>query len=81
MESLYLLWRTTGENRWREYAWQIFKSIEKHTKTESGYASIKIEGNGSVVKVDEMQRYVRTVPLNESRSEKQSPLSFFLAET
>ena len=60
MESLYLLWRTTGESRWREYAWQIFESIEKHTKTESGYASVDIDANGNVFKKDEMPRYVNT---------------------
>lgn len=65
MESLYLLWRTTGEHRWREYAWRIFESIEKHTKTESGYASVKIEGNGSVVKTDEMPRYARSALFDE----------------
>jgi len=57
VESLYLLWRATGEHRWREYAWRIFESIEKHTKTESGYVSIKIEGNGDVSKVNEMQSF------------------------
>ena len=32
VESLYLLWKTTGEHRWREYAWRIFESIEKKHK-------------------------------------------------
>ncbi|KAF9645503.1 glycoside hydrolase family 47 protein [Thelephora ganbajun] len=57
VESLYLLWRTTGEYRWRDYAWRIFESIEKYTKTESGYASVKIEGNGNVVKENEMPSF------------------------
>ena len=81
MESLYLLWRTTGEHRWREYAWLIFESIEKHTKTDSGYASVRIEGNGAVYQVDEMQRYVIMVPLHEFLAKKKSHSSFFLAET
>lgn len=57
IESLYLLWKTTGEVRWREYAWRIFESIEKHTKTESGYASVKIDGDGRIRKVDEMPSF------------------------
>jgi len=69
VESLYLLWKTTGERRWREYAWEIFESIEKHTKTESGYASVEIEGNGNVVKKDEMPRCVRLVLLDEPLAE------------
>jgi mannosyl-oligosaccharide alpha-1,2-mannosidase len=70
VESLYLLWRTTGERRWREYAWRIFESIEKHTKTESGYASVKIEGNGDLVKKNEMPRYVRLVLFDEPLAER-----------
>ena len=80
IESLYLLWRTTGEHRWREYAWRIFEAIEKHTKTGSGYASVKIEGNGDIAQVDEMPRYVRFILLNKPFAEG-SNLSFFLAET
>jgi len=57
IESLYLLWRTTGEYRWREYAWRIFESIEKYTKTNSGYASVKILGNGNLVQKDDMPSY------------------------
>ena len=34
VESLYFLWRTTGENWWREYAWRVIKSIEKHEDRE-----------------------------------------------
>ena len=73
MESLYFLWKTTGELRWREYAWRIFDSIEKQTRTESGYASVKIEGNGDIVKVDEMQRYVITVPSDKFLADKVAP--------
>ena len=65
MESLYLLWMT-GEYRWREYAWQIFESIEKHTKTESGYASVEIAGDGKVSKKNEMPRYVGFIRSSES---------------
>ncbi|KAF7974676.1 hypothetical protein HWV62_11433 [Athelia sp. TMB] len=40
LESLYLMWRTTGEERWRDYGWNIFEAIEKQTKTEFGYSSV-----------------------------------------
>jgi len=40
VESFYLLWRTTGNVRWREYGWLIFEAIEKHSRTQYGYASI-----------------------------------------
>ncbi|KAJ7625647.1 glycoside hydrolase family 47 protein [Roridomyces roridus] len=40
VESLYIMWRVTGETRWREMGWQIFEAIERETRTESGYASV-----------------------------------------
>ncbi|KAJ8481787.1 hypothetical protein ONZ45_g15193 [Pleurotus djamor] len=40
IESLYLLWRITGDLRWRERGWWIFQSIERETKTQSGYSSV-----------------------------------------
>lgn len=40
IESFYLLWRTTGDEKWRERGWAVFQSIEKHAKTPHGYASL-----------------------------------------
>ncbi|ETW78786.1 glycoside hydrolase family 47 protein [Heterobasidion irregulare TC 32-1] len=40
IESLYILWRTTGETHWREYGWDIFQSIEQSCKTDVGYAAL-----------------------------------------
>lgn len=41
VESIYLLWKTTGNPIWRERGYEIYKAIEKHTKTPYGYASVK----------------------------------------
>ncbi|KAJ2635924.1 mannosyl-oligosaccharide alpha-1,2-mannosidase [Coemansia sp. RSA 1286] len=41
IESLLILWRITGEAKWREYGWRIFESFEKWARLESGgYASL-----------------------------------------
>ncbi|KAH7930222.1 glycoside hydrolase family 47 protein [Leucogyrophana mollusca] len=40
VESFYILWRTTGDVRWRHRGWAVFEAIERVTKTPSGYASI-----------------------------------------
>ncbi|KAF5355334.1 hypothetical protein D9758_006055 [Tetrapyrgos nigripes] len=40
IESFYILWRTTGDDVWRKRGWAVFQSIEQHTKTEYGYASV-----------------------------------------
>ncbi|KAJ3720975.1 glycoside hydrolase family 47 protein [Lentinula raphanica] len=57
LESLYLLWRTTGNNKWRDRGWKIFESIERHTKTPSGYASLKTVEVLPAVKDDDMPSY------------------------
>ncbi|CCM00756.1 uncharacterized protein FIBRA_02796 [Fibroporia radiculosa] len=40
LESIYIMWRTTGDPIWRERGWAIFEALERETKTDSGYASV-----------------------------------------
>lgn len=41
VESLFVLYRITEDAKYREWGWQIFESIEKHTKIDSGgYTSL-----------------------------------------
>ena len=40
VESFYYMWRTTGDDTWRERGWAVFKAIEKESRTGSGYASL-----------------------------------------
>ncbi|KAF8527437.1 glycoside hydrolase family 47 protein [Hysterangium stoloniferum] len=41
VESLFIAYRLTGDNKYREWGWDIFSAIEKHCKISSGgYASI-----------------------------------------
>ena len=41
VESLFIAYRLTGEQRYREHGWKIFQAIEKHCRVESGgYATI-----------------------------------------
>lgn len=58
VESLYLLWRTTGEAKWREYGWTIFQAIEHQCKTYSGYASLSNVEKRVGVKANDMPRCV-----------------------
>ncbi|TRM60794.1 glycoside hydrolase family 47 protein [Schizophyllum amplum] len=57
VESLYLLWKVTGEARWRDRAWRIFEAIEVHTKTPAGYASLRTVQTSPGVKDDDMPSY------------------------
>ncbi|KAF2090783.1 glycoside hydrolase family 47 protein [Saccharata proteae CBS 121410] len=42
VESLFYMWRITGEEKYREWGWEMFQSFVKHTLVEdgSGFTSI-----------------------------------------
>ena len=41
VESLFIAYRLTGDELYREHGWKIFQSIEKHAKVPSGgYATV-----------------------------------------
>lgn len=42
VESLFYMWRITGDVKYREWGWQMFENFLKHTKTQDGlgYSSI-----------------------------------------
>jgi hypothetical protein len=40
-ESLFILWRLTGEAKYREWGWHIFEAFERHTRVAGGgYAPV-----------------------------------------
>eukprot|EP01080_Neovahlkampfia_damariscottae_P004250 gene4250-7587_t len=41
VESLFILYRITGNITYCDMGWKIFEAIEKHCKTKSGYSEIK----------------------------------------
>lgn len=42
VESLYYMWRLTGEQQYREWGWEIFQAFQKHAKGDVGYHSLKV---------------------------------------
>lgn len=40
VESLFYLYRLTGDKKYQEYGWKIFQAFEKYTKLDEGYSSI-----------------------------------------
>lgn len=40
IESLFVLYRVTGDEQYRERAWRIFESIERHCKTDTAYSGL-----------------------------------------
>ncbi|OCH84615.1 seven-hairpin glycosidase [Obba rivulosa] len=57
VESFYIMWRVTGNPIWRERGWEIFESIERETKTDSGYASVKDLYLSPATQKDDMPSY------------------------
>ncbi len=47
VESLFLAWRLTGDQKYRDYGWGIFQAIEKYCKVDTG-------GYATIVNVDEV---------------------------
>ncbi|KAH8093117.1 glycoside hydrolase [Cristinia sonorae] len=41
VESLYILWRVTGDEVWRDRGWSIFQAIEREARTPSGYSTLR----------------------------------------
>ena len=37
-ESYFVLWRLTGQTKWREYAWKLTCDINDHCYTTAGFA-------------------------------------------
>ena len=82
MESLYILWRTTGDVRWRHHGWAIFQAIERETKTSSGYASADKVETSPVRHLDSMPRSeIFRLYENVFVLTLLSVASYFLAET
>jgi mannosyl-oligosaccharide alpha-1,2-mannosidase len=59
VESWYLLWRTTGDTKWRDRGWAVFQGLETYSLRWNGFASVedvtKAQQGGHV---DEMPRSV-----------------------
>lgn len=66
IESVFIMYRITGERRWQEAAWRMFQHVEKATRSEFGAAAI----------VD-----ITVDPENVSSQRMDSMESFWLAET
>lgn len=55
VESLFYLWRLTGNKTYQEWGWNIFEAFEKNSRLESGYVGLKDVNTG--VKDNMMQSF------------------------
>lgn len=58
VESLFLAYRSTGDEKYREEGWKIFQAFEKHCRVpHGGYASIENVETVPAVQVDKMETF------------------------
>ncbi|KAK5110799.1 hypothetical protein LTR62_005510 [Meristemomyces frigidus] len=48
VESLFYMWRITGDEKYRQWGWQMFQAFKKHTLTPDGLAFSSINSVNSV---------------------------------
>lgn len=41
IESIFILYRITGDQKLRDAAWRIFETLDIHTRTEHGNAALR----------------------------------------
>lgn len=59
VESLFLAYRLTGDQRYRDYGWSIFQAIETYCRIETGgYASILNVDAVPVTYEDKMETFL-----------------------
>lgn len=40
IESVFIMYRLTGDEYWREKGWKMFEAVTRHTRTEHGHSAI-----------------------------------------
>ncbi|EXJ75307.1 uncharacterized protein A1O5_02003 [Cladophialophora psammophila CBS 110553] len=57
VESIFVLYRVTGDESLRESAWEMFEAITKYTRTEFGYSCIEDVTLSDPRKTDKMESF------------------------
>ncbi|KAM5443428.1 putative mannosyl-oligosaccharide 1,2-alpha-mannosidase [Microsporum ferrugineum] len=57
IESVFIMYRITGDEAWREKGWDMFKAIERATKTQFGSSAIDDVTSNEPVFQDEMESF------------------------
>lgn len=76
IESIFLMYRMTGKDEYRDLAWRMFESVVKSTETRLAYSAISdVTETGVTSKMDSME--VRC-PLVYSSNNTDNPAELFL---
>jgi hypothetical protein len=58
IESVFYMWRITGDPSWQEKGWKMWESIEQATWTNLAYSAISDVNDVNSAQVDSMERYM-----------------------
>lgn len=57
IESVWYMYRITGDSSWQDKGWKMFESIIKHTSTEYGHSAILDVSVEETYQTDEMESF------------------------
>jgi mannosyl-oligosaccharide alpha-1,2-mannosidase len=57
IESIWYMYRITGDPIWQDKGWRMFEAIIKWTRTEVGHSAIDDVAFGDPTKVDSMESF------------------------
>jgi mannosyl-oligosaccharide alpha-1,2-mannosidase len=57
IESVFILWRITGDQHWPDSGWDMFKAIQAHTTTEIAHSAIDDVLNPAPGKINQMESF------------------------
>lgn len=57
IESVFVMYRITGDKKWQEKAWDMFRSIYVHTRTQYAHAAIEDVSNSTAPLMDNMESF------------------------
>jgi len=57
IESVWYMYRITGDKTWQEKGWKMFEAIIRHTQTEAGHSAIHDVRRSNPDKKDEMESF------------------------
>lgn len=57
LESVFIMYRVTGDDYWRAKGWKMFTSIQNYTRTEYGASAISDVMSETPYPLDEMESF------------------------
>jgi mannosyl-oligosaccharide alpha-1,2-mannosidase len=57
IESVFIMYRITGDETWREKGWTMFNAIQQHTRAVHGYSAIGDVTMNPTFQLDAMESF------------------------